>query len=324
MTEPARVTEPPAAAPGPRPVAPASGVAPLPPSARELRRARARKLILRYAIFVGIPTLLAVLYYGVLASRQYDATTVVSIESNDPAAATPAKGGNTPHQRDARLLGEHILSRAMLARLDAELHLMAHYQDPDVDWWSRLADDAGKDGTFDYYRSKVSAKVDPQSSALALRVRAFSPERAEELLGAIVAASQTWVEELSARARREQLEPAEAEVSAARQRLVAARIATLAVTGGAPPTPEQLADPVVVEHELAELTMTDAIEGLQHARLAAANGQRYLLVIDAPSLPDQASRPRPVWDIATVLITALVLVSVLSLLGAAVREHANF
>jgi hypothetical protein len=41
-------------------------------------------------------------------------------------------------------------------------------------------------------------------------------------------------------------------------------------------------------------------------------------------LPDQATRPRPVWDVATVFAAAMVLVSVLSLLGTSVREHANF
>jgi capsule polysaccharide export protein KpsE/RkpR len=51
---------------------------------------------------------------------------------------------------------------------------------------------------------------------------------------------------------------------------------------------------------------------------------RRLVVISPASLPAAASGPRVAWDVATVFVTAAVLVAVLSLLGAAIREHANF
>lgn len=327
MTEPARKTEP-AAKKADLPavvVAARPADAVLPPSAREMRSARKRKLVIRYLVFVGLPTLLGIIYYAGLATPQYDSRAVVAVESSEIVDDAPkGKGDVTGHQRDARLVADYATSRTMLAELTAEHAFAAHYQDGTIDWWGRLASDAGGDETYDYFRDKVVATVDPQSSAVTLRVRAFSTVSAQQVLAAIVESAQGWVEQRSARARQERLEPAEAEVERARQKLLEARTRMLAVTAGAEPRPDQRADPAVMEHELAELALAGALESLQQARVEAAHAQRYLLVIDQPSLPDQASQPKLAWDIATVFITSLVLVSVLSLLGAAVREHANF
>ncbi len=325
MTEPARKPEPAAKQADLPVVAVAKAPARLPPSARDMRRARGRKLAIRYLVFVGLPTLLSIVYYAALATPQYDAQAVVAVEArDDEIAPAGGKGDVTGHQRDARLVADYVTARTMLTELDASHGIVAHYQGSDIDWWARLDGDAGGDETYQYYRDKVVANVDPQSSAVSLRVRAFSPARAQELVAAIVESATGWIERRSARARSEQLEPAEQEVAQARERLVVARTAMLAVTGGAEPRPDQRAEPAVMEHELSELAMAGALESLQQARVEAARAQRYLIVIDSPSQPDQASKPRLLWDVATVLISSLVLVSVLSLLGAAVREHANF
>jgi capsule polysaccharide export protein KpsE/RkpR len=41
-------------------------------------------------------------------------------------------------------------------------------------------------------------------------------------------------------------------------------------------------------------------------------------------LPDAPTHPRRVWGVATIFVLALVLMGVVSLLAAAVREHAKF
>jgi capsular polysaccharide transport system permease protein len=309
----------PARAPSPDP---ASESRPLPPSVRELRRVRARRLLVRFALGVGLPTLLAILYYGLLASPQYDSVAVLAVDSTDGRVAERGRGpgGNA---QDARLLRQYLQSRSIFELLAREQGLVAHYQDDRHDWWSRLAGGAGADEAFRYFRDKVVVTGEGASSVLELRVRAFTPEVAQQLAGAIVANAEAWTFELGERARRERIEPAEREVSRARARMAEARAAMLQATGGVDVDPEATTDPAVLEHELARLSLAAALEGLGVARLDAQRAQRHLMVIATPSLPDRAARPRPAWDIATVFVTALVLVAVLSLLGAAVREHAN-
>lgn len=295
MTEPAIKVQPKPVEPAPQPA--------LPPTARELRRQRARRLALRFAIGVGVPTLIAIVYSGFLAAPQYDSVAVIAIESHEAhSEAASGRDSNAGNQRDARLLREQIKSRAMLAALEG---FAAHYRGGD--WLAGLDDDAGTEETFDYYRDKVVVTQEPQSNVLHVRVRAFSAAEAQRFAQAIVAASEAWVDELSAMAAAELITPAEQEVARARDRLVAARTA-------AEPT----------DLTVADRSLEAAVEALQEARLDAAAAQRRLIVVAPPSLATDPSRPRPAWDIATVLVTSAVLVAVLSLLGAAIREHANF
>ncbi len=278
----------------------------LPASAEQLRRARARKLLIRFALFAGIPTLVAVVYVAFLASPQFDSTAVIAIESSRGRDdAGDAKGGGNRH--DARLLRDYIRSRAMLDALVADHGFLAHYQSGEHDWHARLDDDADQSELLDYFHDKVVVTREHDSNVLSLRVRAFAPEQAQALAAAILARAEAWIDELSTRSRDELVAPAERIVATAREHLAAAR------TG---------ADPLQIE--IAQEELEAALQGLQAAQLQAARDERYLIRVAEPSRPDAASRPRPAWDVATVMITSLVLTAVLSLLGAAVREHANF
>jgi capsule polysaccharide export protein KpsE/RkpR len=104
-------------------------------ASRELRRRRLRRIAITSGIFVLLPTLLAVVYYGLLASRQYQSEAVLTLP-NDP--------------RGLDLVRQHMLSRAALSDLDRDHGLLSHYQDSDIDWWSRLSAGAGNEKAYDY------------------------------------------------------------------------------------------------------------------------------------------------------------------------------
>jgi capsule polysaccharide export protein KpsE/RkpR len=308
MSEPLKLQPTPPASTQPAaattaPTAPAAQS--LPASAKELRRQRARRMAMRFGLGVGIPTLIAIIYSLFLAKPQYDSHAVLEVESVEAHSdVTRAHDSNAGNQRDAKMLKEKFQSRAMLDKLLA-LGFAEHYRGGD--WISGLDDDAGTEETFDYFRKKVAVTGEGSSNVLHIRVRAFAPAKAQEFAQAIVSSATTWIDELSTRAAKELIEPAEAELVRAKAALAAA-----------PPEPGN------VERVVADRQVEAAVQGLQEARLDAAAARRRVNVIAEPSLATDASRPRPAWDIATVLVTSAVLVSVLSLLGAAVREHANF
>ncbi|HTM23220.1 MAG TPA: hypothetical protein VL172_22015, partial [Kofleriaceae bacterium] len=52
-------------------------------TSRELRRRRLRRIALVSSLCVGLPTLLATIYYAALASPQYDSVAVVTIGGGD-------------------------------------------------------------------------------------------------------------------------------------------------------------------------------------------------------------------------------------------------
>src|SRR5664279_6042275 len=50
---------------------------------RDLRRKWARKIAWRIFWFVGLPTVLAIIYYAFWASSQYESVAIIAVRSND-------------------------------------------------------------------------------------------------------------------------------------------------------------------------------------------------------------------------------------------------
>jgi capsule polysaccharide export protein KpsE/RkpR len=291
----------------------------IPRSVSELRAARRRVLQRRFGIFVGIPTLIAIIYYGFVATPQYDAWTVVAIESNEGRAKEEAGlASTTGNQRDARALREALRGSQALAAADRDGAFRAHYRGGG-DWMTRLSADSGTEATLDYFRDKVTVTHEPGTNLLSVRVRAFSGDGAHDFASRLVDYARTWVAHQNTSSSSARLQLAQTEVERAHAR-VAAAMQALAKAGPDPrPT-----DPAMIEHHAAEKQLEVALGGLQEAQAEVGRAARYLVVLDGPSHPDAAAAPRRAWGIASVFIGALVLVSLLSLLGASIREHAKF
>jgi capsular polysaccharide transport system permease protein len=83
-------------------------------------------------------------------------------------------------------------------------------------------------------------------------------------------------------------------------------------------------EPAIFEKEIAQQLYETALRSLEMARTEALREQRYVETISAPSLPSEATHPRRLWGIATVFVLSVVLMGVVTMLTAAVREHAKF
>lgn len=81
---------------------------------------------------------------------------------------------------------------------------------------------------------------------------------------------------------------------------------------------------LLTESEFARKQLVSAMTSLEAARVKAEAKSRYVVAFQEPSLPDKALYPRPWLFTAYVFCGALVLVGLLSLIVAAVREHAGF
>ena len=79
----------------------------------------------------------------------------------------------------------------------------------------------------------------------------------------------------------------------------------------------------LLEKAIAEKEYQAAVSSLSAAKMEAARQSRYLATIAAPSSPDSATHPKRVLGVVTVLFAALALFGIVSLLIAAVREHAR-
>jgi capsular polysaccharide transport system permease protein len=352
-------------------------------------------------LFVALPTVLASLYYGLLASKQYDSHAVFTVQSSEMRPALGVEGllagmvsGNASH--DAMAARDYILSRDMLARLDKEHGCIAHYKNPREDWFSRLQSSASFEDAYDYFGHKVSVDYDVSTGAISLRVRAFSAEKAVELSRSILTYSEELVNKLSERERRDSTKYAEAEVKKAEERLGVARqkISSLqqkhadfnplqsaaaamevrthlegevakaraelmqlksfmkddapqvlaaaerakSLSAQVSGESRRLVDPknsagisnsfaefeaAMVEKEFSQKAYESALASLELARSNANRQHRYLATIAGPSQPDASTYPRRLRSVVSAFFLSFLLLGVVSLLTAAVREHAR-
>lgn len=359
-------------------------------------------LTTRLLIWVGIPTLVGMLYFGWLASDMYESESKYTIQGSDVRmvggldslfGALSSAGGAS--EQDARAVQDYILSRDVLRRLDREEAFIAHHSNPAIDWWARMPADATFEDAYRYYLDLVDVRYDSKSGVSALTVLAGSAEDARRFAVAILRYAEQMVNELSERARLDRMEFARREVVAGEQRLAQARHAILELQReGAEIDPKETAsavmniraqleaelskaraelrvmesfmqpeahqvqalrqkilsheeqisrenlklvdsqssslsasiarfEPLVLEKEFAEKAYESALTSLEVARTEAAQQHRYLATIVTPSAPDEATHPKRILGILTVLSLALVAFGIVSLLIAAAREHAR-
>lgn len=275
------------------PAEPARAPAPPPAkTAKELRRARSRRLLASIAIFVLLPTLLGTVYYGLVATDQYESYTVFTVHSADTrptfgVEALIGSVGGVTQARDVLAVREYVLSRDMLARLDKERGFIAHYRSPWIDWWSRLSEDASFEEAYEYFVEKIHTEFDTNSSVLTVRVRAFSPEKAHEFARAVLTYGEEMVNKLSERERRDRTQYAEAEVAKAEERLARARQALLAIQ-------QKHAEFNPLETAGAALSLRTQLEGELAKARAELMELRAFMQADAPRVKAAEERVKSI------------------------------
>jgi capsular polysaccharide transport system permease protein len=258
--------------------------------ARAMRRTRARRLLLKLALCVGLPTLVAAFYYGAWASNQYQSVSVFTVESADGKVMTgfetllgalPTSGAT----RDILVVRDYILSRDMLAHLISEHGWLEHFRDEQRDGWSRLSARASSEEIYDDYQGRVHVAHDTQSNTLSLEVRAYSAEKAQQLASAILLASEHMVNRLSERVRSDQIRFAEREVAKAEERYAKARDAVLALQS-------QGAEINPVESASALLGLRAELEAELAKARAELDTARAVMRPDAPKVMELQARVR--------------------------------
>ncbi len=209
-----------------------------------------------FLIFVALPSVACFLYLALIASKEYVSEARFAVRTateNRPSAISDAlimlsnlSGGRSTTQ-DAFIVADYIRSRTIIEHLGGKAYIQSIYSLRDVDWLSRLPSNEPLEDVWTYWRKKVSAIIDTQSTIVTLRVVAFRPEDAKDLAEQILRRSELLVNEISDRSRRDTLTRAEAEVQLALQRLAKIRAELLGFRGTA-----NTIDPVSSATSMAE------------------------------------------------------------------------
>jgi capsular polysaccharide transport system permease protein len=184
------------------------------------------RLPLSFFALALLPAIVIVAYLSVLAAPQYSSEARFTVRLGersqlDTVASLTGLGSLTQIQ-DSSVVTDYIQSRALVEELERRIGLRAMFQRDDIDVVSRLWGDTMED-LVRYWRWHVRAGIEMPSGIIHFEVRAFSPEDARRIAALVVELSENLVNTMSARARRDLVDTAEAEVRRAEARLRAAR-----------------------------------------------------------------------------------------------------
>lgn len=180
-----------------------------------------------------IPTALAILYFGLIASDVYISESRFVVRSPERQSTSPLglilKGaGFSKAQDDSYTVQDYVLSRDALKALNDELKIKDAYSSSKVDLFSRFAGtdwDDSLEAFHQYYQKKVNVQLDSTSSITTLTVRAFTPEGAQGINQRLVELAESLVNKLNERGRQDMIRFAADEVTDAQSKAKAAALA---------------------------------------------------------------------------------------------------
>lgn len=81
---------------------------------------------------------------------------------------------------------------------------------------------------------------------------------------------------------------------------------------------------LVLEAEFAQKQLVSAMASLEQARIQQSAQSRYVVAYQQPTLPDESLYPRPYLFALYIFLGTLILLGIMSLVWASIREHAGF
>jgi capsular polysaccharide transport system permease protein len=201
------------------------------------RRRRRRRLTFSRLLFwltVVIPTALATVYFGFIASDRYVSTAELTIDAVSGSGAPPQSSAtvtNTTSGLDASQLvmltatADYMASHNIVNDLQKRIDLRKIWGARSADWLFRLRRDANREDIYDYYQSRVDASFDQSTGLITLTAEAFRPEDAQRIGQAIIALAEERLSLLDRNARSGMARFAESEIERYRKQLEAARTA---------------------------------------------------------------------------------------------------
>jgi capsular polysaccharide transport system permease protein len=200
---------------------------------RDMAKRRQRKLAamaVRLFFFVFLPTVLAGIYYYLIATPMYSTRSEFVIQQAEPKGAGLGglfSGTQFATSQDSIAVQGYLQSREAMKRLDADIGFRNHFNQPQIDSLQRLAPDATAEAAYKLYRRNVKIAYDPTEGLIRMDVIAADPETAAAFSRALIGYAEEQVDHLTQRLREDQMQgsresyaEAEASMLAAERKVV--------------------------------------------------------------------------------------------------------
>lgn len=199
-----------------------------------LLRRLMRRVNLVFLVTVLVPTLVAAVYYGGIASDVYIAESRFVVRSPQRPAQTGLGAllqGTvfSRSQDDTYSVHDFIRSRDALKELDEKLALRTAFSSSAIDVVNRFPGleywDDSFEALYKHYLRHVSLDYDTVSSITVLRVRAYTAPDAQKINEMLLQMGERLVNNLNTRSRQDLIDVAQREVKLAEDRTKAASLA---------------------------------------------------------------------------------------------------
>lgn len=183
-----------------------------------------------FLLTVVVPTVLALIYFGLMASDVYTSESRFVVRSPERQSTSPLGvflrgAGFSRAQDDSYTVQEYVLSRDALRVLNERIALDKAYGSSSVDFISRFAG-IDPDNSFEalhrYYQKMVNVQTDSNSSISTLTVKAFTAKDAVSANRLLLEQSEALVNRMNERGRQDMIRYAGAEVAVAADQAKAA------------------------------------------------------------------------------------------------------
>ena len=211
-------------------------------------------------IFVLLPTLVAFVYIAFIQTRQYLAESRFVVRSAvDPKSSVGGdtlsiisklggSSGSKSTAQDGFIVTDYIRGRTIVADIGGKGFMNGLFARPEIDYASRMAENASLEDMWKYWTRHVNATIDTISGVITLRVNAFSPQDALTVNENVLKLSETLINTISERSRNDAVRRAQTEVDLAGRRLVEAKTRLLEFRNR-----NVLIDPVVKAASIGDL-----------------------------------------------------------------------
>ena len=247
--------------------------------------------------FIMLPTLLAALYLGLVASPRYTARALLSVKSTntvEPIAALGLGGlgiGSGGADQDSRMLAAYLTSSDLFVRLDGMTKVIDHWRSPERDWLFRLADKPSAETAFEHYLSRSTVRLDPDSGFILFEIQAYDPAYALNLAEAVLKQAENAVNELGHILTKDRLSTFDKELLSAEQEMRAAAQALLAFQNESQ-VPDAKGSIEALSALLANIAASEAQARAELAALLATQGENNPMVATARARIDAMNQQR--------------------------------
>ena len=173
------------------------------------RKKRMAALAVRMFFFVFLPTILAGVYYYVIATPMYSTRSEFVIQQAEPKGLGLGglfSGTQFATSQDSIAVQGYLQSRDAMQRLDADLGFRAHFTQPNIDALQRLVPDASTEAAYKLYKRNVKIAYDPTEGLIRMDVIAADPTTAASFSRALISYAEEQVDNLTRRLREDQMQ----------------------------------------------------------------------------------------------------------------------